>query len=165
VLAISILQAQGDALHPFASNWFSASGPDHPPSENYTTNAAQKTTVWVELMHHKANWRMIKFMRKIVHTLIPEITFADTPVATQNLDARVDALLDARASIQNEFGFKQFNRLGVDLQDRLILVERYWQGCNDGDDALGFVVDIYAATQARLHQGAGWTTSARHQRW
>ncbi|MER2512942.1 MAG: hypothetical protein ABTQ25_11105 [Nitrosomonas ureae] len=151
VLAISILQAQGDALHPLRRI-----GSAHPDLISRLLKIHDKRGAKNHGMGGvdapQSELSDDKFMRKIVHILIPEITFADTPVATQNLDARADALLDARASIQSEFGFKQFNRLGVDLQDRLILVERFWQGCNDGDDALGFVVDLYAATQARLHQ-------------
>ena len=151
VLAISILQAQGDALHPLRQI-----GSAHPDLITRLLEIHDKRGAKNHGMGRvdapQSELADDQFMREIVHTLIPEITFADTPVATQNLDARADALLDARASIQNEFGFKQFNRLGVDLQDRLIHVERYWQGCNDGDDALSFVVDIYAATQARFHQ-------------
>jgi hypothetical protein len=151
VLAISILQAQGDPLHPLRRI-----GSAHPDLisrllEIHTKRGAKNHGVG-GVDAPQSELSDDKFMREIIHTLIPEITFADTSVATPNLDARADAMLDARASIQSEFGFKQFNRLGADLQDRLIHVERFWQGCNDGDDVLGFVVDIYAATQARFHQ-------------
>lgn len=88
------------------------------------------------------------FMREIVHTLLPDISFADTAVAKPDKDARADSLLDARASIQGEFGFKTFNRLSVNLQDRLIHAEIFWLSCNDGDDALVFACDLYAAVQS-----------------
>jgi hypothetical protein len=61
---------------------------------------------------------------------------------------RADCLLDARASIQGEFGFKAFNQLGANMQDRLIHAECFWLSCIDNDDALCFVVDLYAAIQA-----------------
>lgn len=151
VLAISILQAQEDALHPLRQITSA-----HPDLISRLLQIHDKRGAKIHGMGGvdapRSELADDQFMRQIVHILIPEITFADTPVATDNLDARADSLLDARASIQSEFGFKQFNRLGVDLQDRLIHVERFWQGCNDGDDALGFVVDVCAATEARFHQ-------------
>jgi hypothetical protein len=62
-----------------------------------------------------------------------------------------DSLLDARASIQGEFGFRFFNRLGANLQDRLIHAERFWLALIDrdqDDDASTFANDLYAALQA-----------------
>ena len=64
------------------------------------------------------------------------------------MDARADAVLDARASIQNEFSFRVFNHLGTNLQNRLIHAERFWLSCESDDDALGFVSDLYAAVQS-----------------
>jgi hypothetical protein len=61
-----------------------------------------------------------------------------------------DALLDARASIQAEFGFKLFNRLGMNLQDRLIHAERFFLSCHDGDDALR-PMSATSTPQPRLH--------------
>lgn len=92
------------------------------------------------------------FMREIVTTLLPSIRFSDTPVAEIDKDDIADSLLDARTSIQNEFGFKRFNRLGMDLQDRLIHAECFWLSCKDGDDALTFACDIYAALQKTFRQ-------------
>ena len=91
------------------------------------------------------------FMREIVHALLPDIIFADTPVEGIGKDARADSLLDARASIQSEFGFKAFNRLGANLQDRLIHAERFWPPPKEGDDAIVFACDLYAALQASFH--------------
>jgi hypothetical protein len=88
------------------------------------------------------------FMREIIHKLLPEIVFTDTPVVALDKDVRTDSLLDARASIQNEFGFKTFNRLGANLQDRLVHTERFWLSCKNDDDALCFVSDLYAAIQS-----------------
>lgn len=89
-----------------------------------------------------------QLMRGVVHSLLPDIRFADTPAREQDQVARGDSLLDARASIQDEFGFRAFNRLGVNVQDRLVHAERFWQSCRDGDDSLGFACDLYAAVQA-----------------
>ena len=91
------------------------------------------------------------FMREIVHALLPDISFADKPVEGTGKDARADSLLDAGASIQSEFGFKAFNRLGANLQDRLIHAERFWLASKEGDDALVFACDLYAALQASFH--------------
>lgn len=150
VIAMSMLQAQGDASHPLRR--IASARPDL-INRLLEINAKRN-----EKSHGKggadAPQRELTddpFMREVIHTLLPDIVFTKTPAATPNLDARADALLDARSSIQCEFGFKQFNRLGVDLQDRLIHAERFWQGYNDGDDALCFAVDVYAATQAQFH--------------
>ena len=87
------------------------------------------------------------FMRKIVTELLPAMRFSNTPVQEPDRDATTSLLLDARTSIQNEFGFGLFNRLGAYLQDRLIYAERFWISCKDGDDALAFTCDLYAALQ------------------
>jgi hypothetical protein len=92
------------------------------------------------------------FMREVVSALLPSVRFSDTPVAEVNQEAVADSLLDARTSIQNEFGFAWFNRLGTNLQDRLIAAERFWLSCNDGDDALAFACDVYAALQSTFRR-------------
>lgn len=92
------------------------------------------------------------FMREIIHSLLPRISFADSPTAGQDKDVLADSLLDARASIQSEFGFKVFNSLGANLQNRLIQAERFWLPCKDDDDALVFACDLYAAMQASFRQ-------------
>ena len=61
-------------------------------------------------------------------------------------------MLDARVSIQAEFGFKLFNRLSTNLHDRLIHAERFFLSCYDGDDAAIYVVDLYAAAQASFEK-------------
>ncbi len=93
-----------------------------------------------------------QFMREVVHTLVPDIVFADMPATAPDKDEQGDALLDARASIQAEFGFKLFNRLGANLQDRLVHAERFFLSCHDGDDALAYVRDLYAAVQASFER-------------
>jgi hypothetical protein len=92
------------------------------------------------------------FMRKVVTILLPSVVFSDTSAAEVDKDAISDLLLDARTGIQTEFTFEIFNRLGADLQDRLIHAERFWLTCSDGDDALAFACDLYAAVQAAFRQ-------------
>jgi hypothetical protein len=87
------------------------------------------------------------FMREIVHALLPDIVFSEMPTELDG-NSFADSLLDARASIQSEFTFKTFNRLGTNLQERLIHAERFFLSCKDGDDALAFVLDLYAALQS-----------------
>ncbi len=87
------------------------------------------------------------FMRKIVNSLLPSMTFSITTLSDTDLDTVADFVLDARTSIQNEFGFKTYNRLGSNLQERLIHSERFWLACTEGDNAQPFVCDLYAALQ------------------
>jgi hypothetical protein len=59
-------------------------------------------------------------------------------------------LLDARAGIQDAFGFGAFNRLGTNVKERLVHAERVFLSWHEGDDALAFVRDLYAAMQSVL---------------
>jgi hypothetical protein len=86
-------------------------------------------------------------MREVVTALLPTIRFTNAPVSTTDKEAISYALMDARTSIQSEFGFALFNRLGTNLQDRLIIAEQFWLSYSDGDDALAFTCDLYAALQ------------------
>jgi hypothetical protein len=92
------------------------------------------------------------FMREIITVLLPDIRFTEEPAASADSDSAADLMLDARTNIQNEFGFKHFNRLGTDLQDRLTGAECFWLSYNDGDNALDFINDLYAALQAMFRK-------------
>jgi hypothetical protein len=92
------------------------------------------------------------FMREIVTVLLPAIRFSDTLVEQVDSNVVTDLLLDARTSIQAEFGFKLFNRLGTELQERLIHTERFWLSCKDGDNAQPFAFDLCAALQKEFRQ-------------
>lgn len=151
VLAIAMLQAQDDASHPLRRL-----ATVHPTLINrlIAINARRN-----EKEHGKGGANVQQqdltdepFMREVVHILLPDIVFADTPVTAPDKDVLGDALLDARASIQTELGFRLFNRLGANLQDRLIHAERFFLSCHDGDDALAYVRDIYAAVQASFQK-------------
>lgn len=147
VLAIAILQASSDEYHPLRR--IAAS------HTNFIGHLLDIKNKRGEKAHGKGGvdaqekeFSEDPFMREIIHKLLPEIIFADTPVAALDKDVRADSLLDARASIQNEFGFKAFNSLGANLQNRLIHTERFWLSCKNDDDALCFVCDLYAALQS-----------------
>jgi len=147
VLAIAILQAERDESHPLRR--LASAHPDlisrllgikeYRDEKGHGRGGADASDA--ELPDDP-------FMREIVPALLPDISFADTPVKATGKDARADSLLDAGASIQGEFGFKAFNRLGANLQDRLIHAERFWLASKDGDDAIMFACDLYAALQA-----------------
>jgi hypothetical protein len=151
VLAIAILQARNDEGHPLRR--LAAA---HPDLINRLIAISAKRN---EKAHGKGGADAPQqeltddpFMRKVVHTLVRDIKFADTPTIVSDKDAQGDALLDARASIQAEFGFKLFNRLSMNLQDRLIHAERFFLLCHDGDDAATYVGDLYAAAQASFEK-------------
>jgi hypothetical protein len=148
VFAIALLQAQDDSSHPLR-RLASAH------SEDLIKRLLDINAKRNEKEHGKGGAGVPQqeltdepFMREVVHALVPDIVFADTPATAPDKDAQGDALLDARASIQAEFGFRLFNRLGANLQDRLVHAERFFLSCHDGDDALAYVRDLYAAVQA-----------------
>lgn len=151
VLAIAILQAEQDESHPLHRIASS-----HPDLINRLFDIKKKRDIKGHgkggIDSPEAELSDDPFMREIIHALLPNIRFADTAVAAPDKDARADSLLDARASIQGDFGFKMFNRLGTILQDRLIHSERFWLSCKDGDDALVFGCDLYAAVQSAFEK-------------
>jgi len=149
VLAITILQSEKDSLHPLRRIVHS-----YP---NLITRLLDIKRERDAKDHGeggadapKAELPDDSFMREVIHRLLPEISFGDSPSDEENGDVLADSLLDARASIQGEFGFMVFNRLGVNLQDRLIHAERFWLALmgRDEDDASTFANDLYAALQA-----------------
>ncbi len=151
VLSIALLMAENDASHPlhriaaqhqdFIIRIFDIEKKRN--AQRHGQGKVQKNEI--ELPEEA-------FMREIVTALLPTIRFSGTPVAEVNKDKIADSLLDARTSIQSEFGFKLFNRFGTNLQDRLIYAERFWLSCKDGDDALYFAGEIYAALQMTFRQ-------------
>ena len=147
LLSIAILQAQTDASHPLQRIAVL-----HPTLISHLFRIKKTRD---EKGHGKGSVDApdvelsdAPFMRELVHALLPEILFSDIAVSTPDSDAHADSLLDGRTSIQSEFGFKTFNRLGTNLKERLIHAERFFLFCKDGDDALAFVRDLYAALQS-----------------
>ncbi|QIE30193.1 hypothetical protein [Caballeronia sp. SBC2] len=153
VLAVAILQAQQDESHPLRRIAFS-----QPGLIRHLLSIKKKRD---ERAHGKGATSTQEMelsddphMREIVHSLLPDISFSDTRVTTQaDRDVRADAFFDARASVQSEFSFKVFNRLGPNLQNRLIHAERFWLSCKDVDqDARSFADDLYAAVQSAFEK-------------
>lgn len=149
VFAIALLQAQDDVSHPLRRL---ASA--HPDLINRLLAINAKRN---EKAHGKGGADAPQselsddlFMREVIHMLLPDLTFVETSAASADRDRHADDLLDSRSSIQNEFGFKAYNRLSANLQERLVHAERFWLNFREGDNALGFAVDLYAATQARF---------------
>ncbi len=147
VLAIAMLQAQNDVSHPLRRLAYA-----QPSLINRLLTIKAKRN---EKAHGKGGADVPQqeltddlFMREVVNALVPDIVFADTPATAPDRDAQGDALLDARANIQAELGFRLFNSLGTNLQDRLVHAECFFLSCNDGDDALAYVLDLYAAVQS-----------------
>ena len=151
LLAIAILQARDDAGHPLRR--LSSAHPDL-INRLIAINAKRN-----EKAHGKGGADAPQqeltddpFLREVVHTLLRDIAFSDSPTTVPDKDTQGDALLDARASIQAEFGFRLFNLLGMNLQDRLIHAEHFFLSCHDGDDAATYVGDLYAAAQASFEK-------------
>lgn len=146
VLSLALLMAAGDVTHPLRR--IAAAYPDFilrllkikKDRDELGHGAGRVRSKDVELPEES-------FMREVVTALLPTIRFTNAPVSTTDKEAISDALMDARTSIQSEFGFALFNRLGTNLQDRLIIAEQFWLSYSDGDDALAFTCDLYAALQ------------------
>lgn len=147
LLSIALLQAQGDASHPIHRI-----ATAHPEFILRLFDIKKKRD---EKSHGKGKAGApdqelsdTPFMRDIIHALLPDIVFSGTPSAEPDGNVRADSLLEARASIQNEFGFKSLNRLGANLKERLVHAECFFMSCKDGDDGLAFVLELYAALQS-----------------
>jgi hypothetical protein len=147
LLSIAVLQAQGDDAHPLHRIASS-----HPEFIIRLFGIKKKRD---EKSHGKGSADApdkelsdAPFMRDMIHALLPDMVFSGMPMIETDRNFRADALLDARASIQSEFGFKTFNRLGANLKERLVHAERFFLSCKDGDDGIGFVRELYAALQS-----------------
>ena len=147
VLSIAVLQAQGDDSHPLHRIASS-----HPEFIIRLFGIKRKRD---EKSHGKGGADApdkelpdAPFMRDMIHALLPDMVFSGMPVIEADRNSRSDALLDARTSIQSEFEFKTFNRMGTNLKERLVHAERFFLSCKDGDDGIGFVRELYAALQS-----------------
>lgn len=147
LLSIALLQAKGDHAHPLHD--VASAHPDlivRLLDIKKRRNAKSHGKGKVDAPDQELS--DAPFMRDIIHALLPDIVFSGMPSAGPNGNARADSLLDARASIQNEFGFKTLNRLGANLKERLVHAQRFFLSCKDGDDGLAFVLELYAALQS-----------------
>ncbi|GIW92911.1 MAG: hypothetical protein KatS3mg110_0952 [Pirellulaceae bacterium] len=146
VLSLCLLMAAADTAHPLRR--IAAAYPD------FITRLLELKKARDELAHGAVNMRPAdvelpedRFMREILTALLPAVRFSDLRHPAADIETLSDILLAARTSIQSEFGFALFNRLGDNLQNRLIACEQFWLSCKDGDDALPLVCDLYAAMQ------------------
>lgn len=147
LLALSILRAQDDGSHPLRhlaaqepaliSRLLEIKRMRDEKGHGKGSADAPETELLVEPL-----------VRQIIEVLLPEVTFTRAVATVANPDTYADVLLDARASIQNEFGFGAFNRLGANVKERLVHSERVFLSCQEGDDVLAFVRDLYAAMQS-----------------
>lgn len=147
LLSIAVLQAQSDDAHPLHRIASS-----HPEFVIRLFGIKKKRD---EKSHGKGSADApdkelsdAPFMRDMIYALLPDMVFSVMPMIETDRNFRADALLDARASIQSEFGFKTFNRVGANLKERLVHAERFFLSCKDGDDGIGFVRELYAALQS-----------------
>lgn len=151
VVSLALLMAAGDPIHPLRR--LAAAHPDFilrllkikKNRDELAHGVGGVRPTYVELPEEA-------FMREVVTALLPTVRFADRLVAGVDRDAVSDSVLDARTSIQGEFGFALFNRLGANLQDRLIAAERFWLFCKQEDNAIAFACDLYAAVQAAFRK-------------
>ena len=151
VLAIALLQAQDDTFHPLrrvAATYSDLITRLFAINDKRNAKSHGKGGADAPLQALTDD----SFMREVVHMLLPDIEFTDTPPTALDKDVQGDQLLDARTSMQEEFGHQLFNRLGANLQGRLVHAERFFQSCHDGDDALAYVRDLYAAIQSSFER-------------
>lgn len=151
VLGISLLMAESDKSHPFriiaqnCHDFFYQIDKIKKKRNAKEHGQGKKQKGEFEIPEEK-------FMREMVTTLLPTISFSGEPPKQADENIMADLLLDARINIQREFEFQLFNRLGSDLQNRLIYAERIWLEFQDGENALSFVCDAYAALQKVFRQ-------------
>ncbi|MDR2596003.1 MAG: hypothetical protein LBC76_01660 [Treponema sp.] len=151
VISIALLIAENDPSHPLHRIV-----KKYPDFINKIFNIKEKRD---DLRHGKgkakentAKLPEDAFMREIVTALLPDIRFSDTPVAAADKDFIADIMFDSCANIQNEFGLHNYNQLGKNMQDWLKKAEQSWLSWKDGDNALWFVNDLYAALQAMFRK-------------
>jgi len=89
-----------------------------------------------------------EFMRNVVSTLLPTVTFDDSPVTATDSDRRALVILRARTSLLGAVGYQSFNALGPSAQSALVAAEVAWEERADGDDARIYVAHLYAALQS-----------------
>lgn len=151
VTAVTLLMAQNDASHSLRS--IAAR------NRNFPTRLFEIKKRRDELAHGQGKVRTDDielpeetFMRDTVTALLPSIRFSDADQVKVDKDAATDLRFDARTRIQDEFGIGTFNRLGTELQNRLIVAESFLLMWKDGEDAHVFAYDAYAAVQAAFQK-------------
>lgn len=90
------------------------------------------------------------FMTDVVSILHPEINFDNTARQESNHVQFFDQNFAGRIYVQEYYGIGVFNKMGENLQQRLISAESFWCDLRHNlhcDDAMPFVCNLYAATQ------------------
>lgn len=150
-LAIAILTAKNESKHPLRK-----------VAETHPDAAVQLYQIKKERdikSHGKGrgsqdgpNGKNELFVKEFVSTLIPEIVFSDEATSdVRKADAYIDSRFEARSSLLSRFGYAAFNtKLSPLTQDRLVDAESFWAAFQDGENALSFVGDLYAALQSEF---------------
>ncbi len=149
VLGIALLMAENDATHPLRYLV-----DKHPDFIDKIFSLKQKRDKQAHGEGKKIKEKLNEegFMCDIVSTLLPSIKLSPTDTAEVKREIVEDYRFDARTNIQIEFGFRLFNRLGEDLQSRLIAAESFWLSCDEENDGMIFVRDLYAILQSVFQQ-------------
>ena len=92
------------------------------------------------------------FMKELISSLIPGITFGETlSNSRQRSEAVAEARFEARTSLIQHFGYSSFNKeLSEISQERLVNAECFLSTFSEGEDALPFIGDLYAVLQNEL---------------
>lgn len=150
--AIALLQAQADRSHPLRA--YSKGNPDAAErlysiktERDIKSHGKGRGSIGEHCLRNES------FMKEFVSALLPEIHFSEEDTAGQTVS---NVLIDARFRARNSllfdvFGYKPFNTELKDItQERLVDAEGFWMSFSEGDNALQFVGDLYAALQCEL---------------
>ena len=150
-LALAILAAKSDDAHPLRR--FAREHPDG------TVQLYQIKKERDIRSHGKGrgsqdgpNGKNELFMKDFIHALLPDIVFGEGEAnGAEKSNAYLDARFEARSSLVIRFGYKDFNtKFNPLTQDRLVDAECFWISFTEGENALSFVGDLYAALQCEL---------------
>lgn len=150
VLAINVVQAESDPTHPLRA--LASVTPDLITRlRDLTKDRGDFAHGNVQSLSDDVELASDPFMRACVQTLLPSIRFDGTPAPSAlDSDLHADLRFDARTSLLSRFTYAGFNRLGSSVQTALISAEQVWLTHGDGDDALSYMLEAYAALQSSV---------------
>ncbi len=150
-LSIALLQAQSDEMHPL--RLFAKEHPDlairlYQMKKERDIRSHGKGRG----AQNEQSGKSETFMKELVSALLPGIRFSNEGSARESKsDALIDARFEARTSLLDLFGYTAFNTKLLSItQERLVDAESFWMSYEEGEDALSFVGDLYAALQSEL---------------
>ncbi len=153
VLAIALVQAETNPAHPLRS--VAETYPDFMDRlSNLRTDRGNRAHGQRVTEPRGAELESDPFMREVVSTLLPSMHFDSNAPRAAELSL-ADLRLDARTSLLDAFGYQTFNRLGPSAQESLLGAEQFWLVSQDGDDARGFISNLYSALQGVLREFVG----------